>query len=536
MSKYFEEKNQEDVLLRKALEKYNSTPIEREAAIFDRNVSNKMNDTVFLGSGLKSELAEIERHLIKMVSEGIYSYKYIQNYLLSIGYQPARIKEVFRKITGMNPDDLVDPKEYYDSPSSIPGLTHAWGEAKENKKHDYFFINAYNNGYAIFGQKGDFVREVIELFVSLKQALKAMKSMVKEVYSYDNVVDQEILLKEKDLDRVELSGDVHIPVTAKEDPINFFRKAFIYEQISEDTFNEQISNLVVEGSLEEEDAIELINWKDNYKIAKNEIGKIEIIAELKLKRMMDGKEEEFLIEPVYNIDNDTIEKYFIYNKGSKLTEIKNANEDGKPMSRAQLDNELYNIISEKSHIFASFEKEADEIDLIEKDLIKEKEEEIKKIPIENEMSGRTPEDFFDKNIKEGKEIGNLENLKQALESLNKAKEIISDYEIKVHSYEYYNLPSEIEDELKGKINSEDIETFFSSNSVISIILEIESKELGEEFQKKVLAVFTSRDNKVSWDGIVKGEDKNFYAFSNEGMDKLFQREIQSIQEKKNEMI
>lgn len=530
---YFEEQDQIDEKLEKSLRDYNITPIERQAAIFDRNVTNQLADTTFLGSGLKSEQAEIERHLIKMVKEGMYSYKYIQNFLMTMGYQPSKIKEVFRKITGINPNDLMDPKEYFESPSSIPGLTHAWGEGKKGK-YDFYFINTYNNGYAVFGQKGDLERDIVELCVSLKQAMKELKKKVKQVVTYDNVIDEDILLGDKEIDRTELSGDVHIPVTANEDPITFYRKAYMEGQISEETLDNKLSNLLVENYANEHQINQVMQWKENYKTAKAASDSIKVIAEMKITRMFGGESTEFTIEPIYNLDTDGIEGYNVYEGDLKLNTIKNVNADKKPMSKAQIDEELFELLSHEKRLFASIDRMADTKDLLEQEGIDEKEKDVKKAPIENEISGRTPDDFFKKNIKEGKEIGNIDDIKEVLKTLNNSKEIINDFEVNVHSYEYYSLPSDTEDELRSRINSEDSDNFFSSNSVISIILEIKSKELGDEVQKKALAVFTSKDKNVNWDGIVKGEDNNFYAFTNEGISKMFEKEIRHLQEQKTE--
>lgn len=532
---YFEEKSQIDANLEEALKEYNSTPIEREAATFDRNITNVTNDTVFLGTGLKAEIAEVERHLIQMIKDGIYSYKYIQNYMVSMGYQPVKIKEVFRKITGINPNDLVDPKEYYESPACIPGLTHAWGEGKKGK-YDFYFINAFNMGYAIFGQKGDWERDIVEPFVSLKQAMASLKKLVKVIYTYDKVIGEDILLSDKEIDRTELSGDVHIPVTASEDPITFYRKAYIDEQISEETFDVKMSNLLVEQAASEDDVIQAMSWKEDYKTAKAAQGELKVIASIKIKRMISGEEVEFTVEPIYDLDSDQVIEYEIFENGTKSFNIKNINADGRPMSRAQIDEQLYEFVAKNSDrkMIASLDKKADAETAIEQDKINEKEEEIKKTPIENEISECTPSDFFKKNIKEGKEIGNADDIKEVLKSLNRAKEIINDFEISVHSYEYYSLPSESEDEIKDQIDSEDVETFFSSNSVISVILEIKSKEIGDELRKKALAVFTSKDKKVNWDGIIKGTDNNFYAFTNEGINKMFEKEMLHMQEEKSE--
>lgn len=535
MFKYSEEKNQNDAVLDKAIQDYNLTPIERQATIFDRNISNITNDTVFMGSGLKSELAEIERHVTKMIKEGMYSYQYIQKFLESVGYQNSKIKEIFRKITGINPNDIMDPKEYYDSPACIPGLTHAWGQAKKSK-YDFYFINAYNNGYAVFGQKGDLQRDIVETFLSLKQALASLKKLVKTIFSYDKVIDEDILLSDKETERTELSGDSHTTVTASDEPITFYRKAFIQGQISEETFDSKLSNLLVEGHVMENEVIQAMEWKENYKTAKYEQGLIKVIADMKIKRMFNGEEVEYSIEPIYDLDNDTIVSYNVYENGTKLHNIKNDSQDGRPLSQAEIDEKLYNLISDDSKLYASLDKKADTLELIEQDSIDEKEEEIKSSPIGNETTGRTPDDFFKKNIKEGKEIGNADNIKEVLKSLNKAKELISNYEVSVHSYEYYSLPSETEDEIKAQISSEDVETFFSSNAVISILLEIKNKELGDDLQKIVLAVFTAKEGKVNWDGIVKGDDDNFYAFTNEGINKLFEKEMRSLQEQKIEGI
>lgn len=165
--------------------------LSRTAVQHDMNVTKQMSDTVNVGTGSLAERLELERHMRTLIGEGIHGFKFIQSYLISTGYQNDEILRAFKKLTGLDANEFMDPTSYIQSPNTIPGLTAAWGVSKDSK-YDYYFINPWTTGWAVFGQKGDLQRDVVETCATRKIAYDTIKSLVKELNSYDRIITKEM--------------------------------------------------------------------------------------------------------------------------------------------------------------------------------------------------------------------------------------------------------------------------------------------------------------------------------------------------------
>jgi hypothetical protein len=169
-----------DPEIRKIVEKR-----QKNAGIWD--LTRQMEGITYSGTGTKQEMIELEENMRSLIKEGIYPYRYIENYLISIGYNLNKIRKVFKKLTGMDPETYLDTQSYLDTPSTIPGISYGWGQSKD-KKYDYYFIMPYNLGYEIFGQKGDLQRDEVAYFASLNEARESLQKKVKEVKYFDKVL------------------------------------------------------------------------------------------------------------------------------------------------------------------------------------------------------------------------------------------------------------------------------------------------------------------------------------------------------------
>jgi len=157
----------------------------RKAAIWD--ITRQLEGITYSGTGTKEELQELEENMRAMISEGQYGYKYIENFLLSIGYNLNKIRQTFKRLTGVDPQVYLDAQPYLDTPGTIPGINYGWGKSKD-KQYDYYFIMPYNAGFSVFGQKGDLLREEVKYCLSLDEARDFLKKKVEELQLYDKVV------------------------------------------------------------------------------------------------------------------------------------------------------------------------------------------------------------------------------------------------------------------------------------------------------------------------------------------------------------
>jgi hypothetical protein len=191
---------------------------ERSSVMHDVNVTRQLADISNVGTGTLAERLELERHMRSLIAEGTHGFKYIESYLISVGYQHDEILRSFRNLTGLDPNELMDPASYLQSPPTIPGLTAAWGKSKE-ASYDYFFISPWNTGWALFGQKGDLQRDVVETFATRKEAYGGIKKKVADLYSYDRIITKEMAkdFKPADpVDPIDMTNAIHLSAAVED--------------------------------------------------------------------------------------------------------------------------------------------------------------------------------------------------------------------------------------------------------------------------------------------------------------------------------
>lgn len=168
-----------DSVIRSAIHK-------RKAAIWE--MTRELANVTYAGTESRQEQAELEANLLSLINAKKHSYKYIEQLLVSLGYNLNKIKHAFRKLTGISSDEFLNYDAYMTTPPSIPGFNHGWGESKDSE-FNFYFVMPYKHGYSVFGQKGDLIREDVKYVSSLDEALEVLSKKVKEVYTYDKIVD-----------------------------------------------------------------------------------------------------------------------------------------------------------------------------------------------------------------------------------------------------------------------------------------------------------------------------------------------------------
>lgn len=157
----------------------------RQAAIWD--ITRQLAGITYTGTGTKQEMIELEENMRSLLESGLYGYKFIENCLLSIGYNLNKIRQTFRKLTGMDPQVYLDAQPFLDTPGTIPGINYGWGKSKD-KQYDYYFIMPYKSGFSVFGQKGDLLREEVKYFLTLDEAQDFLKRKTVDFQYYDKIV------------------------------------------------------------------------------------------------------------------------------------------------------------------------------------------------------------------------------------------------------------------------------------------------------------------------------------------------------------
>jgi len=151
---------------------------EKEASIHDWNISREYLDHTWLGTYSKQEMIELQRHIIHLIGEK-YSYRDLEDYLITLGYNEDMVRDAFQRITGADPREM-EIKVLPNAPGTIPGINYGWGVSKD-KKYNYYFIMPYVYGYSIFGQKGDTQRDEVFSSASLEKCKEELGKMVKGI-------------------------------------------------------------------------------------------------------------------------------------------------------------------------------------------------------------------------------------------------------------------------------------------------------------------------------------------------------------------
>lgn len=178
---------EDDPLLKKHIKKESG---------FTWDISRILQGIPYSGSSTQQEMLELEQLMRELISEGKYSYKYIENFLISLNFNLNKIRRVFRKLTGVDPDVYLDTQPYLDTPPSIPQINYGWGKSKD-RSYDYYFIMPWDNKYCVFGQKGDIERVIVSEHYTLEGALDALSKKVEQVLKYDRVLTKDDLIDAK---------------------------------------------------------------------------------------------------------------------------------------------------------------------------------------------------------------------------------------------------------------------------------------------------------------------------------------------------
>lgn len=160
---------------------------------------NDLDDTgsLYSGSETKMEIVELEDNVRKLVQKGRFTYRYIEDYLLSLRYNLRDIRQAFRRVTGVDPQKYLSKlKVFENAPKEIPPVTLGWGESSDSK-YDYYFIMPYRSGYEIFGQKGDRKRDEVDYQLSYENALKELNKKTKKVYRREEPVNEDIKMADE---------------------------------------------------------------------------------------------------------------------------------------------------------------------------------------------------------------------------------------------------------------------------------------------------------------------------------------------------
>lgn len=163
-----------------------------------------------------------------------------------------------------------------------------------------------------------------------------------------------------------------------------------------------------------------------------------------------------------------------------------------------------------------------------KDQVTEEIDKINEKPVEEIFSETTPEEYFEDALSEDKVDTINEVVSRCIDKFSEKFKDFDQYNVQILSYNTKVLGDyePVEDELV-----EDKE--LNANAILQVILAIKNKA-DESDMKKALAVFSVTNGELHWTGTIRGENDQIVAFTEEGLDSLF--EVEDIKEEELEDI
>lgn len=545
----------------------------------DPILTSKFLDVPFAGIGTTLErnaLISVIRNLIK---DNKYTVDYILDYCTSAGYSYKMASDVFTELTGLSPKLIVNNNEYYKMPSYVPNMCIAWGEAKTKKDVAYYIVpGAY--GYVVMEKDEVNAPVPVVEVATIPEAIDELKKVAKKIQTLHKIITEKLLETE---DIQTSANDTHLvnkPYCS--DPVFVLKKNFKDKVIGIKEFEKQARQLVTEDKISIEKAEDLMSWKDDLidedESYNNEVlehtekwnqlkadedeedyfDNFDYIYNLLLdgdiqayKAKLDDFTEEELIDYLewaseHNIDKKDLELELSNKRKSSVSEYietaKNMKEEGK--TRAQINNYLQgkiqdeeikrildSIYNKKQSSKKITAEEADLDDLMSeesKDEVQEEMEQIKDTPVSELLSEQTPADYFDKSLQEDKVDTINDVVSKCIDKFSEKFKDFEKYEVKILSYNTKVLGDYTPNKAE-MIEDEQI----NANAILQVILQI-TNNADETEMKKALAVFSITDGKLHWTGTIRGENDEVVAFTEEGLDSLF--EVEEVKDKELEDI
>lgn len=152
-------------------------------------------------------------------------------------------------------------------------------------------------------------------------------------------------------------------------------------------------------------------------------------------------------------------------------------------------------------------------------------EKIEETPIDELLQDTTPLDYFDEEIKEDKVDTINDVVSKCITEFSDKFKDFDKYDIKILSYK-----TKILDPYTTSSDEMIPDNEVNADAVLQVILAVNNKADNAEV-KKLLAVFSITDGKMHWTGTVRDENDKIVAFTDQGLDSIFNdEEVEEVEE------
>lgn len=489
------------------------------------------------GAGSTLERNALIGVIRNLINESKYTVDYILDYAESVGYSRQMAEDVFKELTGLSPKLIINNNEYYNGPSYLPPYSIAWGISKSNKDKA-FYIVPFEYGYSVMEK--DEVNAPISTIIcaTIPEAFEELKKVAKNIQTLDKIITKKLLEAENVPTTADNPHQVNLPYSAS--PLQILKKNFKDKVLSVSEFERQASKLLEADEITVDEAEDLMAWKqdliDEDETYGNDVLELdeqwnEVQATLDFKDVYnemlemaaedkDSLGTENTAETVYNLHANLFKNVDLIEAATRLYQL------------------LLGLTEDEILGYSKFEKKkssskkvtAENITLEDievednKDEVQEEIEKIEDTSVEEIFEEKTPEQYFDETLQEDR-VDTINDV--VSKCINKFSEKFKDfdkYTIKILSYntkvlgEYTPVKEEM-------VKDDEI----NANAILQVILSI-ANNADETNIKKALAVFSITNGKLHWTGTVRGENDQVVAFTEEGLDALFEVEEPSEEE------
>lgn len=537
------------------------------------------------GAGSTLERNALIGVIRNLISEDKYTVDYILDYAESIGYSRQDAEDVFKELTGLSPKLIVNNNEYYSMPSYIPNMCIAWGISKSTKDKA-FYIVPFEYGYSVMEK--DEVNAPVSTVIcaTISEAFEELKKVAKNIQTLDKIITKKLLETENVPTTADNPHQVNLPYSTS--PLQILKKNFKDKVLSVSEFERQASKMLQAGELTVDEAEDLMAWKqdliDEDETYGNDVLELneqwnEVQATLDFKDVYnevlemaaedkDSLGTENAAETMYDLHANLFKNVDLIEAATRLYQLllgltedeilgyskfeKKKSSDkvcpncgnkikGYPaLSRKDNKTEIcpecgqsealesFFSWKNKKHSSKKVTAENMTLDDIEaednKDEVQEEIEKIEETPVEEIFEERTPERYFDEALQEDRVDTINDIVSKCIDKFSEKFKDFDKYTVKILSYntkvlgEYTPIKEEI-------VKDDEI----NANAILQVILSIVNNA-DEANIKKALAVFSITNGKLHWTGTVRGENDQIVAFTEEGLDALFEVEEPSEEE------
>ena len=494
----------------------------------DPIITKMLEGVPYNGMGSTLERNALIGVIRNLINEDKYTVDYILNYAESVGYSRQMAEDVFKELTGLSPKLIINNNAYYDMPAGVPNMCIAWGISKSNKEKAFYLV-PFEYGYATMETDGINAPIPTVISATIPEAFDELKKVAKNIQTLDKIITKKLLETENVQSPANDVHQVNLPYSAS--PLQVLKKNFKDKVLSVAEFEKQASKLLQAKEITVDEAEDLMNWKQEL------VDEDESYA----NEVLENNEKWNEVQATVEFDDIYNELKYLahhddeygFNK-DKVLAIFEANKDMfENIDLIEAVNRLYQLLLgfSKEEILghsdfkgkkASKKVTAENITLEDieaedsKDQVQEEIEKIDETPVEDIFSETTPEQYYEDALAEDKVDTINEVVSKCIDKFSEKFKDFDKYEVKILSYNTKVLGDyePVEDELV-----EDKE--LNANAILQVILAITNKA-DEANMKKVLAVFSITNGELHWTGTVRGENDQIVAFTEEGLDALFE--------------